>query len=326
MENRRADIYSAAAACDADTEAVGAESRNSRSTCKAVKNVHEEQASVLAADHRCELPDSVSSLNPTSGAEQVKQQAIRSAKAQRLKASAAPAESDDKTIKQAAAVASKAAEEVQHIGSIPEGYIPSQRNDMFQGAKSREAERDRDRDRERDSVAKMAEREPVKKTDRFSIEIIKCRAVCPDWQDNTFNSAFNSRNDTLVLGIPHFVLQLPLSSPAVHPQAHPVQVGNTYRTLADFDPFRGLKSLPTCWSLLDISLQEYHGILVIDIIIFQTYSISSPYSSSDNGTNHQLVMKIASNRRCNCLTRQSRQHSCAVQTNAALYLVYTLLS
>ena len=68
-------------------------------------------------------------------------------------------------------------------------------------------------------------RQPVDKADQVSIEIVRCRAVCPDWQDSALkDSASNGRPDTLVLAIPHLLLQLPPSNPALHPSCHPVQV------------------------------------------------------------------------------------------------------
>lgn len=62
--------------------------------------------------------------------------------------------------------------------------------------------------------------------EQFSIEIIRCCAVCPDWQDNALIEApVSGRPDIVVLGVPHLLLQLPATSPAHHPRVHPVQVG-----------------------------------------------------------------------------------------------------
>lgn len=74
-------------------------------------------------------------------------------------------------------------------------------------------------------VPEGSEREPVDSADRFSVEVVRCRAVCPDWQDPALNEAgTNARPDTLVLGIPRLLLQLPVSDPAVQPVQHPVEV------------------------------------------------------------------------------------------------------
>ena len=66
---------------------------------------------------------------------------------------------------------------------------------------------------------------PIDTADQFSIEIIRCRAVCPDWRDVALVEASTTgRPDTLVLGIPYLLLQLPPKDPAQHPRRHPVQV------------------------------------------------------------------------------------------------------
>ena len=68
---------------------------------------------------------------------------------------------------------------------------------------------------------------PVNTADQFSIEIVRCRAVCPDWRDVALVEASTTgRPDTLVLGIPYLLLQLPPKDPAQHPRRHPVQVSN----------------------------------------------------------------------------------------------------
>lgn len=74
--------------------------------------------------------------------------------------------------------------------------------------------------------SRVDERQPVDKADQVSIEIIRCRAVCPDWQDTALDDpSFGAKPDTLVLAIPYLLLQLPPSNPALHPSSHPVQVG-----------------------------------------------------------------------------------------------------
>ena len=74
------------------------------------------------------------------------------------------------------------------------------------------------------------ERKAVDTADRVSVEIIRCKAVCPDWQDPVLtDNLTNERPDTLVLSIPHLLLQLPPSKPAVRPSKHPVQVTFRFR-------------------------------------------------------------------------------------------------
>lgn len=76
-----------------------------------------------------------------------------------------------------------------------------------------------------DTPTKHPERQPIDRATQFSIEVVRCRAVCPDWQDSALvDGSFRSRPDTLVLGIPHALLQLPVSNPASQPLYHPVQV------------------------------------------------------------------------------------------------------
>lgn len=63
-------------------------------------------------------------------------------------------------------------------------------------------------------------------SDRFTLEIIRCRGVCPDWQDDAIHATSSGRPDTLILGVPHLLLQLPIANPAPHPVRHAVEVGN----------------------------------------------------------------------------------------------------
>ncbi|DBA81627.1 TPA: hypothetical protein ACH3X1_007382 [Trebouxia sp. C0004] len=71
--------------------------------------------------------------------------------------------------------------------------------------------------------------EVVPKSDRkeqFSLEIVRCKIVCPAKVDtNAFSDADPSPLDhTLYMEIPHFILQLPVSQPAQHPRPHPVDM------------------------------------------------------------------------------------------------------
>ena len=66
----------------------------------------------------------------------------------------------------------------------------------------------------------------VERTQQFSLEIVRCKAVCPAKVDAaSFTGAHPSPLDhTLYLEVPHFLLQLPLSQPAQHPRPHPVNL------------------------------------------------------------------------------------------------------
>lgn len=66
----------------------------------------------------------------------------------------------------------------------------------------------------------------VEKDDyKFSIEVIRCRAVCPNWRGKSSAPGNSDDPDTLILGIPHFVLQLPIQDGPQHCVKHPVEVG-----------------------------------------------------------------------------------------------------
>jgi len=62
--------------------------------------------------------------------------------------------------------------------------------------------------------------------EQFSLEIVRCKIVCPAKVDtNAFSDADPSPLDhTLYMEIPHFLLQLPVSQPAQHPRPHPVDL------------------------------------------------------------------------------------------------------
>ena len=62
--------------------------------------------------------------------------------------------------------------------------------------------------------------------EQFSLEIVRCKIVCPAKVDtNAFSDADPSPLDhTLYMEIPHFILQLPVSQPAQHPRPHPVDL------------------------------------------------------------------------------------------------------
>ena len=61
---------------------------------------------------------------------------------------------------------------------------------------------------------------------QFSLEIVRCRGVAPDWQDTSAASGrpYWDRHHALTLNVPQLLLQLPPTDPAKHPSQHPVQV------------------------------------------------------------------------------------------------------
>lgn len=62
--------------------------------------------------------------------------------------------------------------------------------------------------------------------EQFSLEILRCRAVCPDWQDSSPapGRPHWQRQHALTLSVPQLLLQLPPTEPAQHPLVHPVEV------------------------------------------------------------------------------------------------------
>ena len=62
--------------------------------------------------------------------------------------------------------------------------------------------------------------------EQFSLEIVRCKIVCPAQVDtNAFSNAEPGPLDhTLYVEIPHFILRLPVSQPAQHPRPHPVDL------------------------------------------------------------------------------------------------------
>lgn len=66
------------------------------------------------------------------------------------------------------------------------------------------------------------------KPDQFSLEILACTAVCPDWQSSSSaaGGAFWDRQHALTLSVPQLLLQLPAADPAQHPPKHPVELHN----------------------------------------------------------------------------------------------------
>lgn len=70
-----------------------------------------------------------------------------------------------------------------------------------------------------------SECEAIDEAGQFSIAILRCRAVCPDWKDaSRQDGGHGSSSDIAVLGIPKLLLQLPATNPANHPSIHPVEV------------------------------------------------------------------------------------------------------
>lgn len=65
-----------------------------------------------------------------------------------------------------------------------------------------------------------------KRKEQFSLEILRCRAVAPDWRDTGVASSrpYWDRQHALTLNVPQLLLQLPPTDPAKHPAKHPVEV------------------------------------------------------------------------------------------------------
>ena len=70
------------------------------------------------------------------------------------------------------------------------------------------------------------EQHAQRKLDQFSLEILACTAVCPDWQSSSTaaGGAFWERQHALTLSVPQLLLQLPPADPAQHPPKHPVEL------------------------------------------------------------------------------------------------------
>ena len=81
-----------------------------------------------------------------------------------------------------------------------------------------------------DAVASRAapQQHARQKPDQFSLEILACTAVCPDWQSSSSaaGGAFWDRQHALTLSVPQLLLQLPAADPAQHPPKHPVELHN----------------------------------------------------------------------------------------------------
>ena len=58
------------------------------------------------------------------------------------------------------------------------------------------------------------------------MEIVRCRAIAPDWRDTTAASGrpYWDRHHALTLNVPQLLLQLPPTDPAKHPSQHHVEV------------------------------------------------------------------------------------------------------
>jgi hypothetical protein len=125
-------------------------------------------------------------------------------------------------LRKAAAIAEAAAAELE----VTE--IPQVKGDAPETATSEEGYRDETDEEGLTGSSQMGEeskKQPIDHADKLSIEIIRCRAVCPDWRDvGGPDESPMGRPDTLVLGIPHLLLQFPPSDPAQHPDCHLVQV------------------------------------------------------------------------------------------------------
>ena len=83
-----------------------------------------------------------------------------------------------------------------------------------------------------DQRAALPERQPLV---QYSVEIVRCRVLCPDWRDTAFAPGTPRETDAkgsrgaLLLDVPHALLQMPVQAPAQHPDIHPVQEHCTSR-------------------------------------------------------------------------------------------------
>ena len=64
---------------------------------------------------------------------------------------------------------------------------------------------------------------------QYSVEIVRCRVLCPDWRDTAFapgtprEAGAQGGRGALLLDVPYSLLQMPAHEPAQHPGVHPVQ-------------------------------------------------------------------------------------------------------
>lgn len=79
-----------------------------------------------------------------------------------------------------------------------------------------------------DQAARASE-EAKQRPHKFTLHILRCRAMCPDWRDTSFAPGTPREvgeglyGDALVLDIPELFLQLPAQDPGCHPSMHPVE-------------------------------------------------------------------------------------------------------
>lgn len=76
-----------------------------------------------------------------------------------------------------------------------------------------------------DRIAATNSQAAPERKGHFSLEIVRCRAVAPDWQDTSAASGrpYWDRHHALTLNVPQLLLQLPPTDPAKHPSQHPVE-------------------------------------------------------------------------------------------------------
>lgn len=78
---------------------------------------------------------------------------------------------------------------------------------------------------EETAEAAYAGKTPPARLDQFSLQILRCKILCPDWRDTSFAPGTPREVEdghALVLDVPDFLLQLPPQAPAQHPSVHPV--------------------------------------------------------------------------------------------------------
>lgn len=168
----------------------------------------EASASVRDALARTDLPSSPPPMLPSAD------QGLLSAIETPLSGASHAAQAEKQAA--ATAVSAMALEGVTTTGTLPEKEADGTPAGAAEAARPTPMPTDPE-----EEVEPKAERK-----EQFSLEIVRCKIVCPAKVDtNAFSDADPSPLDhTLYMEIPHFILQLPVSQPAQHPRPHPVDL------------------------------------------------------------------------------------------------------
>lgn len=97
--------------------------------------------------------------------------------------------------------------------------------------------------------------------EQFSLEIVRCKAVCPaKTSSTTFTQDESPLDHTLYMEVPHFLLQLPYEQPAQHPRPHPVNLNvrhvltGQHAAVPAPSPFAAEQSQGTICALTNLAL------------------------------------------------------------------------